>query len=162
MSASSSTTSNPDAHDVPDNTPHDIANAAKGFAPFALPDPHGDDRDAYRQALIAAFPNASARDDRLSDWRGGHEAAAARLDKIDPQAYDKTRNYLNGKVTRLSPYIRHGVVELAVARDRGLELVSNPKRAFKYVQELAWRDYWLRVYDEIGDGVWHDREPYKT
>ena len=32
------------------------------------------------------------------------EAAHARLDAVDPQAYARSRNYLDGSVTRLSPY----------------------------------------------------------
>ena len=138
------------------------ATARDAFEPLALPKPDGQDRGALRDALIAAFPAAAARDDRVSDWRGGREAARDRLASIDPQAYDRTRNYLDGKVSRLSPYIRHGVLDLAAVRDHALDVVSNPKQAFKFIQELAWRDYWLRVYDEIGDGIWHDREPYKT
>ncbi len=132
------------------------------FEPYNLPKADDEDRARLRDALIADFPAAAARDDQLSDWPGGRDAALKRLERVDPQVYDKTRNYLNGKVSRLSPYIRHGVLELAQVRDYTLEVVAKPKQAFKFVQELAWRDYWQRVYDEIGDGVWHDREPYKT
>ena len=38
---------------------------------------------------------------------------------------------------------------------------SGP-RAEKLVQELGWHDYFQRVYREIGDGVWQDREEWKT
>jgi deoxyribodipyrimidine photo-lyase len=120
------------------------------------------DRAALRQHLTDLFPDAAARDDRLAEWRGGADAAKERLRAIDPVAYGHTRNHLDGKVSRLSPYIRHGVVELPDVRDLALDKVSDPKQALKFIQELAWRDYWLRVYDEIGEGVWEDREVYKT
>lgn len=32
------------------------------------------------------------------------------IDKIDPVKYGKTRNYLDGAVTKLSPYISRGVI----------------------------------------------------
>jgi deoxyribodipyrimidine photo-lyase len=81
---------------------------------------------------------------------------------FDPKAYGRTRNHLDGAVSRLSPYIRHGVLPLAQVRDRVLAGVEKPGQASKFVFELAWRDYWQRVYAEIGEGVWDDREAYKT
>jgi deoxyribodipyrimidine photo-lyase len=39
------------------------------------------------------------------------------LAAIDPARYGATRNHLEGAVTRLSPYIRHGVLTLAEVRD---------------------------------------------
>jgi len=48
---------------------------------------------------------------------GGRRAAEARLAAIDPARYGSSRNHLDGAVTRLSPYIRHGVLTLAEVRD---------------------------------------------
>jgi deoxyribodipyrimidine photo-lyase len=48
---------------------------------------------------------------------GGRRAAEDRLAAIDPARYGATRNHLDGAVTRLSPYIRHGVLTLAEVRD---------------------------------------------
>lgn len=127
--------------------------------PLALP---GDDRDALAAALAAAFPQAAERDPQVAATRGGPPAADERLGALEPKAYGRTRNHLDGKVSRLSPYLRHGVVSLAAVRDRALEAVAKPGDAYKFVFELAWRDYWQRVYAEIGEGVWDDREPYKT
>ncbi len=93
---------------------------------------------------------------------GGRTAALAALAKIKPEAYARSRNFLNGDVTRLSPYLRHGVLTLAEVRDHALSLVDNPQRAEKLINEFGWRDYWQRLYAEWGNSVWHDREPYKT
>ncbi len=49
--------------------------------------------------------------------RGGRRAAEERLAALDPARYGASRNHLEGAVTRLSPYIRHGVVTLAEARE---------------------------------------------
>ncbi|MEB3318667.1 MAG: FAD-binding domain-containing protein, partial [Cyanobacteriota bacterium] len=49
--------------------------------------------------------------------RGGRRAAEARLARLDPARYGASRNHLEGAVTRLSPYIRHGVLTLAEVRE---------------------------------------------
>ena len=32
----------------------------------------------------------------------------------------------------------------------------------KLINELGWRDYWQRLWRQLGDGIWLDREPLKT
>jgi deoxyribodipyrimidine photo-lyase len=91
---------------------------------------------------------------------GGRQAAALRLDAVDPPRYARTRNHLDGAVSRLSPYIRHGIVTLAEARDLAIE--KSGAGAAKFVNELGWRDYYQRVHAELGERVWDDQEPYKT
>ena len=38
------------------------------------------------------------------------DAIVKRLEQIDPEAYARTRNYTNGAVTYLSPYMSRGVL----------------------------------------------------
>ena len=121
-----------------------------------------ENRDELIAYLKAQFPEATAVDDQIPETRGGRTAAEARLAEINPNQYSKTRNYIDGDVTYLSPYIRHGVLGLAEARDAALEAVDQPHQASKLVNELGWRDYFQRVYAELGDGIWDDQEPYKT
>jgi deoxyribodipyrimidine photo-lyase len=86
-----------------------------------------------------------------------------RLAHVAPDEYAKTRNNLDGAVTKLSPYIRHRVLDLAEVRNRALMNVSKPWQAKKLIQELAWHDYFQRVYTAVGDeDVWADLEPWKT
>ncbi len=94
--------------------------------------------------------------------RGGRRAAEAALAGIDPVGYARSRNFLDGAVTRLSPYLRHGVLTLAEVRDHALSRVRSPEDAEKFVNELGWRDYWQRLYAALGEGIWSDREAYKT
>ena len=97
-----------------------------------------------------------------SPFFGGSSAAQERLVGIDPIRYARTRNYLKGAVSRLSPYIRHGVVTLEEVRRHAVASAGGPKRIEKFIQELAWRDYWQRVYAAHPDWIWHSIEPYKT
>lgn len=118
------------------------------------------DRAALFAYLQRAFPVAAAYDAHIAVTLGGRRAAEAALAAIAPAAYAATRNHLNGAVTRLSPYLRHGVVSLAEVRNAALR--AAPQAASKLINELGWRDYYRRVYAAIGDGVWRDLEMYKT
>jgi deoxyribodipyrimidine photo-lyase len=121
---------------------------------------------ATRDDLIAylreQFPQAAVRDPHVTATVGGRKAAESALKHIQLDTYTKTRNFLSGSVSRLSAYLRYGVLSLAEVRDAAFSGVQSQRDAEKFVNELAWRDYWQRVYAEIGDGIWHDQEPYKT
>ncbi len=113
-------------------------------------------------ALRSQFPHLSPSDVALSPTRGGRHAALTVLARIQPQSYERSRNYVEGDVTRLSAYLRHGVLTLAEVRDAALQSVSSPREAGKLINEFAWRDYWQRLYVQLGEGIWDDREAYKT
>ena len=119
-----------------------------------------------REQLIAylseQFPDAAERDKHISETVGGRKAAQKVLEKVDSGRYAKSRNFLTGAVTRLSPYIRYGVLSLAEIRDYVLERVQHPDEATKLINELGWRDYWQRLYAKLGNGIWEHQELYKT
>ncbi len=114
-----------------------------------------DSRETLTAFLRAEFPALSAIDDNVSPIPGGARAAEALLQSIEPRRYAATRNFLTGAVTRLSPHIRHGVLTLERVR-------QHAQNVPKLISELAWRDYWQRLYYRWGAEVWADREPYKT
>jgi deoxyribodipyrimidine photo-lyase len=116
------------------------------------------DREALIAYLREIFPDSY--DGHVSETRGGRPAAEERLKAANPARYAATRNLLDGDVTHLSAYLRHGVLSLREARVAVLRKAG--RNAEKLINELAWRDYWQRVYQRIGDGIWVDREPYKT
>jgi deoxyribodipyrimidine photo-lyase len=91
--------------------------------------------------------------------RGGREAAVARLSTIDPKAYGRTRNHVDGAVTKLSPWLRHGVLSLSEVRDAALARVARAEEAASLVSELGWRDYWRRVQAALGGRVGVAVEP---
>ena len=119
------------------------------------------DRQHLAAALHSLFPHLG-EDTTVSPTTGGRKAALEILARIKPQAYERSRNFLSGEVTRLSAYLRHGVLTLAEVRDHALLQVNQPAHAGKLINEFGWRDYWQRLYFELGEGIWHDREPYKT
>ena len=116
--------------------------------------------EATLRQLFAEAPGG------LSPIRGGRRAAETALAAVDPLAYGRSRNHLDGAVTRLSPYVRHGALSLVEVRDAvfaWLECSAQPPAAAqKLINELGWRDYWQRLWRQLGDGIWRDQEPLKT
>lgn len=112
----------------------------------------------YPQAMADTFPILS----NTPAIPGGRRAAEQALSAVDPVRYTRSRNFLDGDVTRLSPYLRHGVLTMAEVRDHALSVVRTPEDAEKFINELGWRDYWQRLYAALQEGIWKDREPLKT
>ncbi len=96
-----------------------------------------------------------------SPLRGDVTHIQEALSALDPAAYGRTRNHLDGAVTRLSPFIRHGALTLDHVRNIALEK-AGPKEAEKFIQQLTWRDYWQRLYARYPERIWSDVEEYKT
>lgn len=120
---------------------------------------------AQRQAMmdeLAAQFGLTPDHATSSVMPGGRAAAEAALAAIDPVAYGASRNHLDGAVTRLSPYIRHGILSLDEVRNHALATSADPRQTEKFIQELAWRDYWQRIYHSHPDRIWNDVEAYKT
>ncbi len=75
------------------------------------------------------------------------------IHNIDPIEYGKTRNYLSGAVTKLSPYISRGVISTKQVAQIVLAKGYKPYEIESFLKELAWRDYfqqvWINKQDEI-------------
>ena len=80
------------------------------------------------------------------------QAAKLRLDAVRPDDYARTRNALEGAVTRLSPYLTHGLLSLA-----DVYTAVNARHALpaqhKLVFELGWRAYYRHVWQHLGEGI---------
>lgn len=133
----------------------------KNFRPIEDGGPINSGRQAILDHVISISPGLHASENAMSPIRGGREQAVQLLESLDPVKYGSTRNHLSGAVTRLSPYIRHGVIDLVDVRDISLEKAASNK-AEKFIQQLAWREYWHRLRSEFPEHIWQDVEAYKT
>jgi deoxyribodipyrimidine photo-lyase len=105
------------------------------------------------------FPLAAGPD--LGEmWQGGRSVALQRLSAIDAVAYSRSRNHLDGTVTRLSPYLRHGCLSLQEAVD-AIRKDFGP-RGLKLIAEFSYRDYFRQVWGRFGDGIKQAMEPPKV
>ena len=111
------------------------------------------------QYMKRLFPQATGA--FLGDaWRGGRQEALRRLNTTNIEAYTRNRNFLNGNVSKLSPYLRHGCLTLHETADNVLQRFGAQSQ--KFVQELAWRDYWRRVWYQQGNAIFSDMEASKV
>ena len=76
-----------------------------------------------------------------------------KLEEIKPVKYSSTRNYINGDVSRLSPYISRGVISTKQVLKYLIDNGYDSKKIEKFVQELAWRDYWQLVWVEMNSRI---------
>ena len=85
-------------------------------------------------------------------------AALARIARVRPAAYARTRNHLDGAVTGLSPYLTHGLVTLrevlAGVLGRGPLPVQH-----KLVFELGWREFFRHAWAHEGEGILQSLHP---
>ena len=78
------------------------------------------------------------------------------LEKINPAKYASTRNYKNGAVSRLSPYISRGFLSTKIIYNHIKSTGVSWDKAEKYIQELAWRDYWQLVWKNKQNLIFSD------
>ncbi|WP_334118416.1 FAD-binding domain-containing protein [Limnobacter sp.] len=87
------------------------------------------------------------------------QAALDALTKVDPAVYSKSRNFLDGAVTGLSPWITHGFLSV---REAARLLMEKHRLSFedKLIFEFAWREFFKHVHGELDDGIFSDiRQP---
>jgi deoxyribodipyrimidine photo-lyase len=86
------------------------------------------------------------------------QAALARLAAVQPDAYARTRNALDGAVTGLSPYLTHGLLSL-----REVHAAVHARQPLdarhKFVFELGWRAYYRHVWAHLGQGIHRSLHP---
>lgn len=68
-----------------------------------------------------------------------------KIEQVNPLKYGKTRNYINGDVTYLSPYISRGVISTKQVLENVLLKGHKISQIETFVKELCWRDYFQRV-----------------
>lgn len=79
------------------------------------------------------------------DFPTKYDEILARIHQVDPIKYGQIRNFLNGAVTYLSPYIARGVISTKMVLDAVLDKGYQVDEIESFVKELAWRDYFQRL-----------------
>lgn len=95
-------------------------------------------------------------DSQVSLFPTAYSEILQRIRHVNPVKYGSTRNFINGSVTYLSPYISRGVISTRFVLSEILERGYEPSQIEKFIQELAWRDYWQQVWIAKGDAINED------
>ena len=84
-----------------------------------------------------------------------------KLDEVDPLKYGKTRNFVNGAVTYLSPYVSRGVISTKQVLLHILAKGYKMQQIESFVKELCWRDYFQRVgqHKNLNQDIKQAQEP---
>jgi deoxyribodipyrimidine photo-lyase len=72
-----------------------------------------------------------------------------------PGKYHATRNYTNGAVTNWSPYISRGLLSPVLVMEQ-LKSKYNKQEWIGFMQQMAWREYFQRVWQHKGDLILQD------
>jgi len=100
-------------------------------------------------AAMAAFPpTLSAAEQRLADF--------------NVSGYARTRNHLEGNVSRLSPYVTWGVfTPRELLGDVTARHGRRDNDLSKFTAEVGWKAYFREVFRALGARVYTSLEPYK-
>ena len=92
-----------------------------------------------------------------------HERLLQKLDAFDPLAYARTRNFIDGGVTELSPYISRGFIDTKTILEHLIQRGFKYYQLEKFIQQMAWREYFQRVWQQEGNRIdkdlKHDQGP---
>ena len=87
--------------------------------------------------------------------------ALEEFNSFNPALYAKTRNFLNGQISRLSAHIKYGIISNKEIYEHIRDKYTFNENE-KFIQELAWRDFWRSYAYHHPDQLWTDVEEYKT
>ena len=112
-----------------------------------------------------AFPELLGIPSRLHTFDPTYQEAVTRVGAVNPTAYARSRNALDGAVTGLSPYFTHGLLSLP---DASHAIHARHALGFedKLVFEFGWREFFHHVWahqknpdailqDMHAAAVWH-------
>lgn len=88
----------------------------------------------------------------LPDFPIGRDAALARIERFDPAAYARSRNHLDGAVSRLSPYITHRVIDLPELWNR-VRSRHRIELSHRFAIELGWREFFHHAWRHDGERI---------
>ena len=90
-----------------------------------------------------------------------YKAILQKIEQVDPVQYGKSRNFINGAVTYLSPYISRGVISTKQVLNSLFEKGYEIRQIESFVKELCWRDYFQRVgqLKDLSKDIRQQQEP---
>ena len=120
-----------------------------------------ENREALTALIAETFESVLIKGHRQPSPIHGQTLSETELAEcIQPARYARTRNFYDGAVSRLSPFVRQGIVDRKTLAS--IALSGGDKPAEKFIQELIWGEFWQHIAERDLRGLWQDTEPYKT
>ncbi len=90
-----------------------------------------------------------------------YTALLEQVKSYHPGKYHSTRNYINGAVTSWSPYISRGLLSPVLVMGQ-LKAQHSYQEWIGFMQQMAWREYFQRVWQHQGDLILQDLKSQQT
>ncbi len=90
------------------------------------------------------------------EFRVDYAGILHQVESINPIEYGRSRNYTDGAVTRLSPYISRGAISARQVLQTLLRNGYSIDSMDRLIQELAWREYFQRVHQHLENDLLED------
>ncbi|EFQ82902.1 hypothetical protein HMPREF0063_12111 [Aeromicrobium marinum DSM 15272] len=123
--------------------------------PALPPLPHVDDTDALLAWVGTHLGHLTLEGPegiRPGGHRGGQTAADGALATLDITGYSRSRSTVLPErargASRMSPYIRHGLLDLPTVWDAVTDAPASDRR--RYRDELLWQEYARHLYARLG------------
>lgn len=84
-----------------------------------------------------------------------YNALIEQVKSYHPGKYPITRNFTNGAVTNWSPYISRGLLSPVIVMEQ-LKMKYHQQEWMGFMQQMAWREYFQRVWQEKGNLILQD------
>jgi len=133
-----------------------------------LPPIDAADVPRWVEANLTGLYSGAAR--RSAAFVGGQSEANRAIDGLNIAGYAKRRSSVHPPASRgasnLSPYIRHGLLDLPTVHEHPAVAEANSYDRFRYRGELLWQDYSRQWYAAFGTqtrvGTVYDPAPGKS
>ena len=116
-------------------------------------------REAITEHLKTALEGLYSTDAVASEIDGSREAALELLAAFAARGYGK-RNFVDARTSRLSAYLRHGVLSVTEVAAHVKRHAAGRERD-EFLKQLTWREFFNLVLEQEGAGTLQNLEPPK-
>ena len=120
-----------------------------------------------REAFVEIFGDITDMEKRFQtiaeQFSPSRASAIKRLHALDVEDYGKTRNHIDGGITKLSAFIESGLLsETEIVEYLRKQLDDQWPKAYRFVQQLSWREFFQQKWRRDFMAPWQPQQVYKT
>jgi deoxyribodipyrimidine photo-lyase len=115
-----------------------------------------EDMTAYLAVQLEGLYSTEAIPNEI---RGGRRAALEQLETFQAVGYGK-RNFIEASTSRLSAYLRHGVLTIAEVAEH-VRTHAGGREKLEFLKQLSWHEFFLLVLEQEGAAVLENLEALK-